>query len=162
VARRRRVVILVVAVVVAYGALLFLVRGWQLGLVDAAIGDLRTLVGAQAAYAEAHGGVNQSDLTRLSAPHGESLSVVWSRPDRSFTPGRPAAGSESQEGGVATSSVHGFRAVADASLSEGWAQVALLGDGKTAFCADARGFLCELASIPTDSAVRCPSECRRW
>jgi hypothetical protein len=155
-------IVAAVGVVAAYGALLFLVRGWHLGLVDAAIGDLRTLVNAQTAYAKASGGFNEGDLTRLSTPNGGSLSVVWSRPGRVFTPGPDVADQASQQHGISKSSVRGFRAVADASLENAWAKMALLGDGKATFCSDARGYVCRLAAIPKDADVQCPSDCERW
>jgi hypothetical protein len=161
--RRRWLTILAaVGIVVAYGALLFFVRGWQLGLVDSAIGDLRGLLGAQAAYAQASGGFNEGDLTQLSTPYGVSLAAVWSRPGRVFTPGPPAADHAPAQRGVLKSSVRGFRAVADASLDSRWAKMALLSDGQAAFCTDARGYLCRLSAIPKDANVECPSSCERW
>ncbi len=151
-----------VGLAVAYGALLFLVRGYQLALVDAAIGDLRVLAGAQSAYAELNGGLSEGELSRLPGLSGEPLSVVWSRPGRRFLPGPRADHPPTQASGAAVTSVHGFLAIADASLGKMWGRAALLGETTAAFCADARGYVCELRTAPAADQRVCPEDCRVW
>ena len=160
--RRWWIVVAAMCLAVAYGTLLFLARSWQLGLVDAAIGDLRELLAVEMSYARANAGFSEGDLTRLPSSNGRPLSAVWARTGRLFNPGPPPDNTALQHPAVSTSSAQGFRAIADASLPEAWAKAALLGDGKATFCADARGYVCRLSTTPTRVERLCPSDCEAW
>jgi len=176
-----RWIIAAVCILLGYVALLILVRGWQLGLVDAAIGDLRAMTNAQLAYAKFNGGFNEGDLACLerlntcipsqrqhlagksmisTSPGGEPFSKRWTRPTRLCTLGPPADLNIVAEQGLSRSSVHGFRCVADASLGRAWlAKVSLLPEATLAFCADATGRVCQLSSLPPADGPMCPPDC---
>jgi type II secretory pathway pseudopilin PulG len=113
-----------------------------------AIGDLRTMISAQAAYANANGGLFDTPQC-LAAPTDclpgypatgpvfldeASVDVVKSGYQREFHPGSPADGENLSQGNVSPSSLTSFAFVAH-PVTPGTS-------GVRAFCADATGRVC--------------------
>jgi type IV pilus assembly protein PilA len=130
-----------------------------------AIGDLRTVISAEAAYQSANSGF-YDNTTCLAAPSGCIPGYPANGPvflDRTFlsnprhgyrfqfAAGTPATAEVVQRGQVSPSSLEGYVYLA-VPLTQGQT-------GVRSFCADASGMICSMQGPMPESAGACPSEC---